>query len=84
VNLRYRVNKSLYGYLGFNHLAAYMSNLPGEMNGDFGFHTGARYYPLERFFIDGAVNFYNMNYTYGGRTTDVSLTEVEIKGGYSF
>lgn len=83
-NLRYRFAKDIYGYFGLNRTAAFMSGLPGEAKGDFGFHAGARYYPWTRFFVDGAVNFYNIDYTYQGRTTDVSLTELEIKGGYTF
>lgn len=83
-NLRYRFAKDIYGYFGLNRTAAYMSGLPGDARGDFGFHAGARYYPWNRFFVDGAVNFYNIDYSYQGRTTDVSLTELEIKGGYTF
>lgn len=84
LNLRYRFLKEAYFFMGINRLLANMSNLPGQTDGDWGFHTGARYYPKEHFFVEGAVNFYNLNYRFQGATTDVSLTELEIKGGYTF
>jgi hypothetical protein len=83
-NIRYRFLKDAYAYMGMNRLVASMSNLPGKTTGDFGFHLGARYYPGSRVFIDTALNLYNLNYEFQGVTTDVSLTELEIKGGYTF
>jgi hypothetical protein len=83
-NVRYRFLKDAYAYMGINRLVASMSNLPGKTSGDFGFHLGARYYPASRIFVDTAINFYNLNYEFQGVTKDVSLTEVEVKGGYTF
>jgi len=83
-NLRYQFHDKAYAVFGLNRLLTEMSNVPGDMDGDFGFHVGARYYPLAKFFLDGNINFYNMDYDNGPEKADFSLTELEVKAGYTF
>ncbi len=84
INLRYQLVREFIFFLGANRMLATMDNVPGSINGDFGFHVGTRYYPHSNLFIEGSLNFYNLDYTLGGKTTDLSLNELEIKGGYTF
>ncbi len=87
VNLRYQFSDRIFGVFGVNRLFTRLSNLSGDMTGDFGFHVGARYYPtdkLRQFFVDGDINFYNMNFESQGTTADFRLTELEVKAGYTF
>lgn len=83
-NLRYQIMDELQAFVGLNRLAANLKYLPGETNGDFGFHLGARWYPYTRFFAEGSLNFYNLDHTVAGNTTDLTLNEFELKGGYTF
>ncbi|MCC6138602.1 MAG: hypothetical protein IT287_08210 [Bdellovibrionaceae bacterium] len=83
-NARYQFNEKLYSYIGMNYIYADISDAPGEISGDFGFHAGARYYALKNFFMDGQINFYNLDYAVGPQVADFSLTELEIKAGYTF
>lgn len=83
-NLRYHWNEQTLSYVGLNHLFVGSSGFAGEMSGDFGFHVGARHYLFENFFADGSINFYNLDYEVGNQKFDYSLTELEIKAGYTF
>lgn len=83
-NARYEFHPNFFAQLGLNYLIPNASGLAGTVSGDFGVHGGVRYYPYENLFIDGQLNLYNLNYTLLGRTYDFSLTEVELKGGYTF
>lgn len=83
-NIRYQFHDKAYAVLGINHLFAQLSDFNGDMSGDFGFHVGARYYVLPQFFVDGNLNFYNLNYKYQSARADFSLTELAIKAGYTF
>lgn len=84
LNLRYQMVREFIFFLGANRMLATMDNVPGSVSGDFGFHSGVRYYPHTQLFVEGSLNFYNLNYTLAGKTTDLSLNELEIKGGYTF
>lgn len=83
-NARFHFNEKLMAQVGVNYLYADLSDTPGELSGDFGFHGGVRYYPLPNLFVDGQINFYNMDYSLNGRKTDFSMTELALKGGYTF
>lgn len=83
-NARYHFSETLLAQVGMNYLFADLSDTPGELSGDFGFHGGVRYYPAPNLFIDGQLNFYNLDYSLNGRTADLSLTELAVKGGYTF
>lgn len=83
-NLRYHWSEQTMAYFGLNHLFVSSSGFAGEMSGDFGFHVGARHYLFENFFADGSINFYNLDYEVGNQKFDYSLTELEIKAGYTF
>ncbi len=83
-NARYHFNEKLFGQIGVNYLFADLSDTPGELSGDFGFHGGVRYYPMVNLFVDGQLNFYNLDYSLNGRTADLSLTELAVKAGYTF
>lgn len=83
-NLRYDITDEVMAYLGINRLAANLKYVPGEVNGDFGFHMGARYYAYNQFYVEGSFNFYNLDYQVDGTTFDLSLNEFEVKGGYTF
>lgn len=83
-NARYQFHQKLYGFIGMNYLFADISQAPGEMSGDFGFHAGSRYYAMSNLFIDGQINFYNLDYAVGSQVADFSLTELELKAGYTF
>jgi hypothetical protein len=86
-NLRYEFADNVFGLLGINRLFARLKHMQGDMSGDFGFHVGARYYPtdrLARLFVDADINFYNMNYEYQNVKADFSLTELELRAGYTF
>jgi hypothetical protein len=83
-NVRYQWDEKTWAYFGINHMFADSSGLPGDISGDFGFHLGARHYVLENFFAEGSLNFYNLDYEVQNRTADFSLTELEIKAGYTF
>lgn len=83
-NLRYQWNEKIWAYLGLNHLFAGSSGFNGQMSGDFGFHLGARYYIFQNFFADSSINFYNLDYEIGSQKFDYSMTELELKAGYTF
>lgn len=83
-NARYAFNEQLFAHLGMNYLLASSNDTAGSMSGDFGFHLGARYYPLKNVFVDGQINFYNLDYTVNNITSDFSLTELDLKAGYTF
>lgn len=83
-NIRYEIQKDLYAHLGMNRLFADLSGGSGALSGDFGFHAGARYYPMEQFFVDGQINFYNLDYEVNNQEFDFRLTELEVKAGYTF
>ena len=83
-NIRYEVNDEILAYMGMNYLLAEMKHIPGNVSGDLGVHFGMRYYAYNKLFIDGALNFYNLDYSYLGNTSDLSLTELEVKGGITF
>lgn len=83
-NARYQFTQTLYAQVGLNYLYADVSDAPGEMSGDFGFHAGARWYAIQNLFVDGQINFYNLDYSLAGRTADFSLTELALKAGYTF
>ncbi len=83
-NLRYQWSEATYAYFGLNHLFVNSSGFAGEMNGDFGFHLGGRYYILQNFFADASFNFYNLDYEINNQKFDFSLSELEIKAGYTF
>lgn len=83
-NLRYHWSEKTLAYFGINHLFVGSSGFGGDMSGDFGFHIGARHYIFENFFADGSLNFYNLDYEVGNQKFDYSLTELEIKAGYTF
>ncbi len=83
-NLRYQWDESTYGYFGLNHLFVSSSGFAGEMNGDFGFHLGGRYYMWQNIFADASFNFYNLDYEINNQKFDFSLSELEIKAGYTF
>ena len=83
-NIRYAFQKDLYAVFGMNRLFADLSGGAGDLSGDFGFHAGARYYPMDRFFVDGQINFYNLDYEVNGQDFDFRLTELEVKAGYTF
>lgn len=86
-DMRYQFSDKVYGLFGVNRLFTRLSKFRGDMTGDFGFHLGARYYPTERLkglFVHGDINFYNMDYEFQNVKADFSLTELEIKAGYTF
>ncbi|MBY0315444.1 MAG: hypothetical protein K2Q26_07985 [Bdellovibrionales bacterium] len=83
-NLRYRLVKEFIFFLGTNYMIASMDNVPGSLNGDFGFHLGTRYYPQNNIFVEGTLSFYNFDYSLNGRVTDLSMNELALKGGYTF
>lgn len=83
-NLRYHWNETTYAYFGLNHLFVNSSGFAGEMNGDFGFHLGGRYYVWQNLFADASFNFYNLDYEINNQKFDFSLSELEIKAGYTF
>lgn len=83
-NARYHFNNALLAQVGVNYLFADLSDSPGELSGDFGFHGGVRYYPMVHLFVDGQINFYNLDYSLNGRVADFSLTELALKAGYTF
>ncbi len=83
-NLRYQWNELTYAYFGLNHLFVNSSGFLGEMNGDFGFHLGGRYYVWQNLFADASMNFYNLDYKVNNQKFDFSMTELEIKAGYTF
>jgi hypothetical protein len=83
-NARYQFNADLFAQFGINYIYADASGLAGDMSGDFGFHGGLRYYAYKNLFVDGQINFYNLDYNLAGTTYDFSLTELELKAGYTF
>lgn len=83
-NLRYQWNDKGWSYIGLNHLFVDSSGFNGQMSGDFGFHLGGRYYIFENFFADSSINFYNLDYEIGAQKFDYSMTELELKAGYTF
>lgn len=83
-NIRYQFNEKLFAQVGLNYLFADLSDAPGEASGDYGVHLGARYYAIKNLFVDGQINFYNIDYKVAGRTADFSLTELALKAGYTF
>lgn len=83
-NLRYHWSETLWAYFGLNRLLVDSSGFNGEMAGDFGFHIGGRYYIYENFFADSSINFYNLDYKIGNQKFDYSMTELELKAGYTF
>jgi len=86
-DLRYQFADRAYALFGMNRLFTRLTKMPGSMSGDLGFHLGARYYPIptaSQLFVDGDLNFYNMNYKEGAVRADFSLTELEVKAGYTF
>ncbi len=83
-NLRYQWDEKTWAYFGLNRLFADSSGLPGSFSGDFGFHFGGRRYVYETMFAEASLNFYNLDYTFQGQTTDFSQTELELKAGYTF
>ncbi len=83
-NLRYHWSDTLWAYFGLNRLFVSSSGFNGEMAGDFGFHLGGRYYMYRNFFADCSINFYNLDYKIGNQKFDYSMTELELKAGYTF
>lgn len=83
-NVRYQFNEKLFAHVGLNYLFADISDAPGEVSGDYGVHLGARYYAIKNLFVDGQINFYNLDYSLAGRVADFSLTELALKAGYTF
>lgn len=84
VNARYKVNDDVLIYGGINHLFVDMDNIAGDFSGDIGFQLGARYYPSPQVFVDAQLDLYNLDYELNNQAVDFSLTEVEIRGGYTF
>ncbi len=83
-NLRYQWDEKTYGYFGLNHLFVNSSGFAGDMSGDFGFHLGGRHYIWQNLFADASLNFYNLDYEINNQKYDFSLSELEIKAGYTF
>lgn len=86
-NLRYQFHDTAYAVFGINHLFVNLNGLPGDMDGDFGFHIGAHVYPLQQMkqlFVVGNINFYNMDYQFQNTRAEFRLTELEVKAGYTF